>query len=67
VCDASLDSDLGERAKPATWLLEPVDQGARTKVTIVHDGFEHPIDRSDYQQGWSFFADQLRKVIVELS
>jgi uncharacterized protein YndB with AHSA1/START domain len=60
----------GDPAKPATrvtWLLEPLDQGARTKVTIIHDGFEHPIDRSDYQQGWSFFADQLRKVVTELS
>ena len=55
----------GDPDKPATrvtWLLEPLDSGARTRVTIVHDGFEHPLDRSDYQQGWAYFAGELRKV-----
>jgi len=46
-----------------TWLLEPLADGARTRVTIVHDGFGHPVDRSDYQQGWGSFADELRKVV----
>ncbi|MEZ4399210.1 MAG: SRPBCC family protein [Kofleriaceae bacterium] len=55
----------GDPAKPATrvtWLLEPLAGGTRTRVTIIHDGFEHPIDRSDYQQGWGYFASGLRKV-----
>lgn len=46
-----------------TWLLEPLDGGARTRVTLVHDGFEHPLDRGDYAHGWGHFADELRKVV----
>lgn len=59
----------GDPEKPTTrvtWLLEALDGGKRTRVTIVHDGFEHAVDRSDYQQGWSFFGDGLRKVAEEL-
>lgn len=55
----------GEPSQPmtrVTWLLEPLDGGAGTRVTIVHDGFAAPVDRSDYQQGWGYFADALRKV-----
>lgn len=59
----------GDPEKPmtrVTWLLEPLAGGARTKVTIVHDGFEYAVDRSDYQQGWSYFAGGLAKVAGEL-
>jgi uncharacterized protein YndB with AHSA1/START domain len=59
----------GDPDKPptrVTWLLEPLAGGARTKVTIVHAGFEHAVDRSDYQQGWSGFAENLAKVTAEL-
>jgi uncharacterized protein YndB with AHSA1/START domain len=55
----------GDPDKPktrVTWLLEALDGGKRTRVTIVRDRFEHPVDRSDYQQGWGFFADGLRNV-----
>lgn len=58
----------GDPDKPATrvtWLLEPLDGGTRTRVTIVHAGFEHPVDRSDYQQGWTYFANGLAKVAAE--
>jgi uncharacterized protein YndB with AHSA1/START domain len=60
----------GDPDKPltrVTWLLEPLAGGTRTKVTIVHDGFEHPVDRGDYQQGWGEFADQLAKVAAEIA
>ncbi len=55
----------GDPDKPptrVTWLLEPLDAGARTRVTIVHDGFAHAVDRSDYQQGWGYFANGLKTV-----
>lgn len=56
--------------KPATrvtWLLEPLDGGARTRLTLVHDGFEHPVDPSDYRKGWIGFAEELARVAVELA
>lgn len=56
----------GDPAQPATrvsWLLEPLGDGKRTRLTIVHDGFTHAADRSDYQQGWGEFAAQLRTVV----
>ncbi|MFZ6185833.1 SRPBCC family protein [Nannocystis pusilla] len=55
----------GEPDQPltrVTWLLEPLAGGAGTRLTIVHDGFGAPVDRSDYQQGWYGFAEQLRKL-----
>lgn len=55
----------GDPDQPATrvaWELEPLADGARTRLTLVHDGFAHVVDRSDYQQGWGHFADELRKV-----
>jgi uncharacterized protein YndB with AHSA1/START domain len=59
----------GDPDKPntrVTWLLEALDGGERTRVTLVHDGFEQAIDRSDYQQGWAGFADGLRAVAEAL-
>lgn len=55
----------GDPEKPSTrviWDLQPLSDGARTRLTIVHDGFEQPVDRSDYQQGWSAFTGELAKV-----
>jgi uncharacterized protein YndB with AHSA1/START domain len=49
-------------AKPltrVTWLLEPLAGGARTRLTLVHDGFAMPVDRGDYQQGWEGFLSAL--------
>jgi uncharacterized protein YndB with AHSA1/START domain len=50
-----------------TWLLEPLDGGKRTRVTLVHDGFEYAVDRGDYQQGWAGFARKLAKVVEQLA
>lgn len=56
----------GDPTKPATrvtWKLESLPpDGKRTRVTVIHDGFAHPVDRSDYQQGWGHFLDGLAKV-----
>jgi uncharacterized protein YndB with AHSA1/START domain len=52
----------GDPDKPSTrvtWELEPLAGGARTRVTVIHTGFEHPVDRSDYQQGWAGFLEML--------
>lgn len=54
--------DPDQPSTRVTWLLEPLAGGARTRVTVVHDGFAQAVDRSDYGQGWGFFADELRKV-----
>jgi len=59
----------GDPDKPTTrvtWTLEALDGGNRTRVTLVHDGFAHPIDRGDYQQGWRGFAGRLAKVAEAL-
>jgi uncharacterized protein YndB with AHSA1/START domain len=45
-----------------TFALEPLDDGARTRVTLTHDGFLRTVDRSDYQQGWVGFLDALAGV-----
>ena len=58
----------GQPDKPSTrviWQLEPIAGGAHTRVTVIHAGFEHAVDRSDYQQGWGHFLDQLQKVALE--
>jgi uncharacterized protein YndB with AHSA1/START domain len=55
----------GDPDKPSTritWELEPLADGTRTRVTMRHTGFEHPVDRSDYQQGWDDFLQALRRV-----
>jgi uncharacterized protein YndB with AHSA1/START domain len=55
----------GDPDKPSTritWELEPLADGTRTRVTMRHTGFEHPVDRSDYQQGWDHFLQALRGV-----
>jgi uncharacterized protein YndB with AHSA1/START domain len=58
----------GDPDKPSTritWLLEPLADGKHTRLTLIHAGFEHPVDRSDYQQGWSEFLRALSKAVVE--
>jgi uncharacterized protein YndB with AHSA1/START domain len=57
----------GDETKPVTkvtWTLEPLDGGSRTRVTLVHDGFEHMADRSDYLSGWAGFLDGLVEVVL---
>ena len=56
----------GDPNKPltrVTWTLDGLAAGTRTRVTLVHDGFELPVDRSDYQQGWGEFARALRDLV----
>lgn len=56
----------GDATKPkthVTWSLAPLPpDGARTRLTLTHAGFAHPVDRSDYQQGWRYFLEQIRSV-----
>ncbi len=56
----------GDETKPKTqitWELAPLPpDGTRTKLTLTHSGFAHPVDRSDYQQGWGFFMEAIRTV-----
>ncbi len=59
----------GDEKKPVTkvtWTLEPPDGGTRTRLTLVHDGFEYMADRSDYLSGWAGFLDGLGEVVVSL-
>lgn len=39
--------------------LSPIEDGTRTRVDFTHSGFERAVDRSDYQQGWTYFLDGL--------
>jgi uncharacterized protein YndB with AHSA1/START domain len=58
----------GDPAKPltrVTWLLDALAGGTRTRLTIIHDGFEHPVDRSDYQQGWGGFLEALPPLVAD--
>jgi uncharacterized protein YndB with AHSA1/START domain len=60
----------GDPQKPSTrvsWILDPLAGGARTRLTLVHDGFELHVDRSDYQQGWGEFGRALRKLVERIS
>ncbi len=60
----------GDEKKPVTkvtWTLEALDGGKRTRVTLVHDGFEYMVDRSDYLSGWAGFLDGLSQVVLELA
>ena len=60
----------GDENKPVTkvtWTLEALDGGKRTRVTLVHDGFEHMADRGDYLSGWAGFLHRLSKVVLELA
>lgn len=60
----------GDPDKPmtrVTWLLEPLQDGRHTRVTVIHDRFEHPVDRSDYLQGWAGFLGMLDKVATDAS
>ena len=46
-----------------TWTLEPVDGGAKTRVTIVHAGIKESKKDVEagfsYEAGWTFFLSQL--------
>ena len=51
--------DATRKPQRLAWLLENV--GGKTKVTLVHDGFERPADMGDYPFGWVYFLDELKK------
>jgi uncharacterized protein YndB with AHSA1/START domain len=60
----------GDEQKPSTrvtWTLEALDGGKKTRVTLVHDGFEHMVDRGDYLSGWAGFLHRLSKVVLDLA
>ena len=44
-----------------TWLLE--DDGAGTKLTLVHDGFARAADISDFPFGWIGFLDGIKAAV----
>lgn len=51
----------GDPSRPRqrlVWQLETV--GGKTKVTLVHDGFERPADMGDYPFGWLYFLEGLK-------
>ena len=48
-----------------TWILDPLDDGRRTRVTLIHAGFELAVDCSDYPQGWGGFLAGLAQVATE--
>jgi uncharacterized protein YndB with AHSA1/START domain len=50
-----------------TWTLEPVDGGGKTKVTLVHAGFEKPSQKDvesgySYEAGWAYFVGRLEEL-----
>jgi len=47
-----------------SWDLVPENGG--TRVDFLHDGFQRPVDRSDYQQGWQDFLGGLAQVARSL-
>ena len=51
--------DSSRKPQRLAWLLESV--GGKTKVTLVHDGFERAADIGDYPFGWRHFLDGLKK------
>lgn len=53
----------GEAGVPnqrVTWTLE--DEGAGTRLTLVHDGFTRTADLSDYPYGWLGFLQGIQRV-----
>lgn len=58
--------DLEKPKTHVTWELTPLPpDGRRTRLTLTHAGFAHPVDRSDYQQGWGYFVNGVRTVSEE--
>ena len=56
----------GQQQETVTWTLEPVD-GGRTKVTLVHAGFEKPSQKDvesgySYEAGWTYFVGRLEEL-----
>ena len=54
------DTNNGQRI---TWLLE--DDGAGTKLTLVHDGFARAADISDFPFGWVGFLGGIRDAVLK--
>lgn len=51
-----------ESMKPTRIAFHLEPDGAATKVTFVHSGFERATDISDYPFGWGYFLGKLREV-----
>jgi len=50
-------------ATRVTWLLESLGP-AKTRVTLIHDGFSRAADASDYPFGWRGFLERLKGSVV---
>lgn len=53
--------DLGNNSQKITWLL--ADEGAGTRLTLIHDGFSRSSDLSDYPFGWTEFLGAIKSVV----
>jgi uncharacterized protein YndB with AHSA1/START domain len=54
--------DDSNNTQKITWLLE--DDGAGTKLTLIHDGFVRTSDISDFPFGWRGFLEAIQGVAV---
>jgi uncharacterized protein YndB with AHSA1/START domain len=53
--------DSGNNGQKITWLL--ADEGAGTRLTLIHDGFSRPSDFSDYPFGWADYLGAIKEVV----
>lgn len=52
--------DTSTAPQRITFVLEPTATG--TRLTFTHEGFERPVDISDYGFGWTWFLRELTRV-----
>jgi uncharacterized protein YndB with AHSA1/START domain len=57
--------DETNNTQKITWLLE--DDGAGTKLTLIHDGFVRATDISDFPFGWAGFLEGIAAVAAGAS
>jgi len=55
--------DASVPVQTITWLL--ANEGAKTRVTVIHSGFVRSVDFSDYPFGWAGFLGGLKSVVEE--
>lgn len=53
--------DATNGGQKITWLLE--DDGAGTRLTLIHDGFGRASDISDFPFGWAGFLDGIKSAV----
>ncbi len=58
--------DPAARDTRVSWQLEALEE-RRTRVTLVHEGFDRPEDMGDYAPGWRSFLAALRTEVERLS